>query len=392
MLPGFTASYALHHSRQLYRNYGAWSESEASTFFASRSSHVPGNVTLTFARFGSSIVVPANAPPLGCGTLKEMESCLAWNEAHPYAKLPCELLYGPCEPPRICCQGVCTDVNNSQQHCGECNNGCLNQEVCCGGTCCGGANSGKGCCPWTSPKGACVDKLPNGQLSGEPFNKYNCGTCGTICPGVLPGCCGGTCVDFSNDWLNCGACNKICLPPATCQNGVCTCPDGKPLGSNSNCGACGQTCAGTCQNGTTCSCPNGTAACSDGSCPDFQTDDHHCGGCDLDCAATIGGCCAAGTCVSPPIKCNGVCTNVITDTNNCGSCGNKCPSPQTCQFGVCTCPDGSPLGTSSNCGGCGKTCTTGVCCSNTCGVLCGTSCCPAGTFCISLFGGSWCVF
>src|SRR5262249_20153362 len=76
-----------------------------------------------------------------------------------------------------------------------------------------------------------------------------------------PGCCphenqlncGGTCVDYLTDPLNCGGCGVACAPGQFCDTGVCrsSCPPGQTLcGADCvdltsdplNCGACGRAC------------------------------------------------------------------------------------------------------------------------------------------------------
>ncbi|HUB07859.1 MAG TPA: hypothetical protein VMB50_12685, partial [Myxococcales bacterium] len=45
---------------------------------------------------------------------------------------------------------------------------------------------------------------------------------GCAAPGGDDGlCCGGQCVDFTSDPLNCGACQSPCPASATCQGGAC---------------------------------------------------------------------------------------------------------------------------------------------------------------------------
>jgi hypothetical protein len=69
-----------------------------------------------------------------------------------------------------------------------------------------------------------------------------------------------------------------------------------------------------------------------------------------------GSACVA-SCSGPDVACGDTCFNVQTDSSNCGACGAACPPIQTCQGGVCACPDG------------------GLTCGNTC-VKSGSCACP----------------
>ena len=103
---------------------------------------------------------------------------------------PCSL----CEAWQDCCDGVCTDLTNDPENCGQCG------EVCGDGHTCQDAECGCG--------------------DGDP------------CEAGLSCCFGGTdwsCVDTETDLLHCGACEAPCpsdLP--LCDQGACycTCGDG----------------------------------------------------------------------------------------------------------------------------------------------------------------------
>ncbi|HJZ86827.1 MAG TPA: hypothetical protein VKN99_16745, partial [Polyangia bacterium] len=47
------------------------------------------------------------------------------------------------------------------------------------------------------------------------------GTCVGQCPTNLPDMCAGQCVDFQNDPLHCGACDRICMADEVCARGDC---------------------------------------------------------------------------------------------------------------------------------------------------------------------------
>lgn len=74
-----------------------------------------------------------------------------------------------------------------------------------------GAGAGTGGVAGTSPVGG-VGGSTGGTGGG-------CGDCGDF------DCCGGQCVNFGNDVLNCGACGNVCPgPQAYCDQGVCGAP------------------------------------------------------------------------------------------------------------------------------------------------------------------------
>src|SRR5262249_11779941 len=148
---------------------------------------------------------------------------------------------------------------------------------------------------------------------------FNCGTCGNTChngatcqAGVCA-CpdgrlqCNEFCQDISSDPANCGACNNACTPGDVCVNGHCQqdCAPGftncngygwalQPAGGKS--AACGPTCANSVVSGRgNCPCPDSRATLCAGECVDLATDPAHCGDCMTACkAARI---CQRGQCV-----------------------------------------------------------------------------------------------
>jgi hypothetical protein len=180
-----------------------------------------------------------------------------------------------CPPGRTDCRRsftsgpVCVDLAVERTDCGRCGYGCWSDEICSSGSC--------RVCP--SGQVACNNVCTNIRTSAA-----NCGGCGIVCgsgQACLAGVCttpcasgqimcGGACTSTQTDTNNCGACGNVCPVRAnvngiTCLGGVCgynfcnpgfgDCFNGAAdgcetvLSTNSNCGACGRTCA----SGTTCS-------------------------------------------------------------------------------------------------------------------------------------------
>jgi hypothetical protein len=163
----------------------------------------------------------------------------------------------------------CYDPMTSVQHCGRCDNACVEGEACVQGVC-----------------GAC----PAGQVSCSgkctPWDtELHCGGCWTSCAwdercdasGETPRCvacppgqrgCDGRCVNLANDNSNCGYCGRECAAGSNCVDGQCTDPV-------SQCAAPREQCGDDCVNP--------------------QNDNRHCGGCDVQCPAGTN--CVAGQCV-----------------------------------------------------------------------------------------------
>ena len=135
-----------------------------------------------------------------------------------------------------------------------------------------------GSCGWT-----CSAFYPDCHVDKGTY------ACGPHCQAPFPNACGFACVDVQTDSYNCGRCGFGCYLPnafAQCQQGVCTmtgCSDPNyadctsdpgcetPLGTDGNCGGCGdQACALantmlTCSNGAPCDaavCAPGFANCN----------------------------------------------------------------------------------------------------------------------------------
>lgn len=108
--------------------------------------------------------------------------------------------------------------------------------------------------------------LLNDQAPGSPgdFNTIQADRCDCCdCPGGCPdgtACCGGGCVDVTNDPGSCGGCGQVCSGDwpggYACCNGICT-----ELGTTDNCTDCGDQC--------TCDPDAGSPACYDDACNCF---------------------------------------------------------------------------------------------------------------------------
>ena len=189
--------------------------------------------------------------------------------------------------------------------------------------------------------GRCCDTMDGDVACGS-----NCCEFGT------QACCGGnTCVDVLQDNNNCGGCGIVCSGGSSCQDRVCTCPQGTTdcgfacvdtqSDDNNNCGGCGIVCSGgkSCQNGA-CACPCGNTDCA-GTCTNTNFDDANCGACGNACDSSQK--CFLGTCGcsdTTQLYCNGQCLDGFTDPNNCGTCNNVCPAGQGCVGGTCQTPCG----------------------------------------------------
>lgn len=143
-----------------------------------------------------------------------------------------------CPPGKACCEGQCVDLNESDEHCGDCARPCAGNQTCCGGRCRNPAEDPQNC-------GRCGRRCLGDEVCSE-------GECRRRCRDGLRNC-GGHCVDTSSDDLHCGGCEPCAGPFDTgeCCNGECcdyngsTCCAGgcKNLAlDDENCGACGKAC------------------------------------------------------------------------------------------------------------------------------------------------------
>jgi hypothetical protein len=187
-----------------------------------------------------------------------------------------------CDGGTQACGDVCVDTQVDPNHCGGCEDACLNGETCSGGACVSVCGDGKTLC-----SGDCEDT----ESSPE-----NCGSCGFLCPTQAntqavceTGECSLTCAaDFADCNLDMGDGCEVSL-----------------ASDLTNCGACGEGCTEV---------TNGTAACVGGSCAVAQCDGGF-GNCDVDTATG--------------------CETPLSTTADCGACGASCAQSQSCTDGEC---------------------------------------------------------
>lgn len=225
---------------------------------------------------------------------------------------------GECRAGATRCGDECVLVNESREHCGECDNACGVGEVCAAGTCATSCGD-----ELTECSGLCLDL---------DTNRANCGECGNACAS------GQVCVD--------GECELSCAEGQEICDGVCT----DTQSSFANCGACGN----ACEDGQVCSrgacalsCASGLTDCS-GSCVELPYNVNHCTACDAACgpyANAIPSCnnqCIM-TCNEGFEDCNadrvdGCEAELATDEMHCGECGNACSfanAATECVAGAC---------------------------------------------------------
>lgn len=268
-----------------------------------------------------------------------------------------------CNYPYFDCDGIldngCELRADDNDHCGSCNTKCRDPKQPCLQQQRDPAQYGCGCLPGrTYCSGSCV---------AVGNDDDNCGTCGAACDPT-----GGGAPEYPNTYYGCsaGQCDKL-----KCKSGYANCdksldPNGceTALGTEENCGACGDACpAGQlCRLDKNqvpqCMCPAGLTYCeswqNDGSgeCVDLRSDPLHCGACGVQCTSLAGGkgVCSYGTCEMACSLGRADCNNSVSDgcevnTNNdprnCGGCGARCDAVagQACVGGRCVvepCPEG----------------------------------------------------
>jgi hypothetical protein len=243
------------------------------------------------------------------------------------------------------------------QNCGECDNACVDGEVC------------------------------------------SLGQCGVSCLGGSIQC-GDLCVNLNNDPAHCGECDSACAQGELCANGGCvlSCEDGGATECNglcvntntdvAHCGGCDNACSQgeVCIGGScTLECVGGTTNCS-GLCVDTDVDKANCGACGNACGQ--GEVCSLGVCsfecIGGTTECNSVCVDTSVDPQNCGACGNACGSSEVCNNGTCASVCGGNLtkcgnfcvdttADDANCGACGNTCAGNEDCTNGVCVACNSN-------------------
>ena len=248
-----------------------------------------------------------------------------------------------CSPGHALCGGVCRDVVNDEDHCGDCDHPCEAGERCVAGTC------------QVENAGACVPGCESAEV------------CCAV-TGFDPECV--TENAFLSNPEHCGGCGQRCVTDEACHQGHCACPhwpgatcDGAcvNLSSNEHCGDCGVTCPGAEQctgNGIWYECMCHDTICS-GQCVRLESDEANCGACGNACAATeacTGNTCFERTGTGCEPECDdewgGVCCdqdgtpvclgywNFMSNTRHCGACGNACGGGEICSGGVCMIPPG----------------------------------------------------
>ncbi|MDP3276996.1 MAG: hypothetical protein Q8Q09_17525 [Deltaproteobacteria bacterium] len=348
-----------------------------------------------------------------------------------------------CSDGSTSCNGRCEDLQSNVAHCGACGNACAldNAEVTCSAGVCGVLRCRPGYedCD-RDPRNGCEAQVPSDQ---------HCGACGTRCAEPQPTCdramarcvsgcsgtdtrCDGGCVDLQRAVDHCGSCGNACSLPnavagcgagrcvvASCNAGFGDC-DGlasngceTALGTDANCGACGQRCSGA--NPV---CDSSVSACRSGctapavrcgaSCVDTRNSVSNCGACGRTCsAANAVSTCAAGSCAI--LRCNagwadcdgsfsnGCEVNLMTSLAHCGRCGGTCaPANATarciagsCSYSACNSNFGDCDGNALNgceidlrvalphCGTCGRNCATPNGTPRCSGSVCQVSACNA---------------
>ena len=209
-----------------------------------------------------------------------------------------------------------------------------------------------------APFDTCSDSkfLCDIDLSIDPLN---CGSCGNACPTdswrtndfrAVWKCVGGACQMTCNTQLNGADCN------GRIEDGCET-----TLGTNQNCGGCGDVCpAGSiCEAGKCTSCKPDEVFCFN-RCVNLKNDPNNCGACSNWCSPNPAGFppppprmaygCNDGTCNH--LQCNtdwadcnndrtdGCEVNVRRDPKNCGDCGKECAAGEACINGTCQCDPG----------------------------------------------------
>ncbi len=171
----------------------------------------------------------------------------------------------PCTDGQSQCDGVCVELQASDEHCGACGDACEAEHRCA--------------------EGRCVEDGGTDACSEDQAE------------------CGGHCVDLEADPRNCGDCEVQCATEQVCADGACACADGLTecdgacvdvLSDRTHCGTCESSCspAQLCVEGA-CACSEGLAACG-GSCANLQTSEQHCGTCEVACER--GAVCQEGAC------------------------------------------------------------------------------------------------
>jgi hypothetical protein len=194
------------------------------------------------------------------------------------------------------------------------------------------------------------------------------GPCGLDNTGL---CCGGYCIDPTNDPEHCGSCTKTCGAAEKCCNRSCV----NTQTNKDNCGQCGAPCATTNASSTKCelgickpTCNSGFDDCnaSNDACETATTvDPAHCGSCSTVCAAAI---LNASTPSCADSKCTYLaCNDGFRDGD--GNRSNGCEQPCGDLGQVCcpACRNNMKCQADRCCKNVGQSCTGNAdCCSGSC--------------------------
>lgn len=204
------------------------------------------------------------------------------------------------------CSGRCVPVHSNPLHCGRCGRECPTGTSCVDGECVGGDGSGSG----SGGSGGCDCPLGQACCEGEctdlNASEEHCGECGRTCPGGQT-CCEGHCRSIVDDPQNCGRCGRRCPSDEVCSEGQCRrrCRQGlrncqghcvDTTTDSRHCGGC-QPCNGPFDTGECCNgecCDYNGSTCCPGGCKNLALDDENCGACGNACPP--GSFCRFGTC------------------------------------------------------------------------------------------------
>jgi hypothetical protein len=275
----------------------------------------------------------------------------------------------------LCCSDTCVDLSDPT-HCGACEVACPTGSSCedhwigeeqdiCSRECMTNADcpDGYACAAQSCYLSRCGPESDGLSCANQFFGQ----------------CCGGTCVDITQDPSNCGFCGIACSADEHCYQGACV----EFSSSGEYCAradgglgtACGSSCVDLQSDPAHCrscawACPTG-ATCSAGTCS---------AACARDADCPTGSVCGSGSCVAPcnttdPLCssgfcCGSTCLDLTSDPEHCGSCDQVCPgSGFTCQHGRCISPDGGTLDCSAGDVQCpfGFGCVGSVCEPTSCG-------------------------
>jgi hypothetical protein len=116
-----------------------------------------------------------------------------------------------CGEGKACCGGGCTALG-TEADCARCGDACAADQSCVAGSC-------------TCTAGSCPDGCCDGDQCKPGTSAQVCGRNGGTCAACAgnDACCGGACAALGTE-ANCGACGNACNPARTCEAGACVCP------------------------------------------------------------------------------------------------------------------------------------------------------------------------